>query len=107
MATITIDIPANLFERLHRQAEVMQCQLEELIIERLKSGGFSEESQSLTLEDRLERFYEESDLFEHPGEEEKRRYHPASEDELENLAHKAAKGDKLLSQILIEERGEC
>ncbi len=54
----------------------------------------------------LEKFYEKSNWFEHPTEAEKQRYQPASEKELEELACKAAKGDKPLSQILIEERGE-
>lgn len=58
----------------------------------------------LTLRERLERFIENNPRFAKVSEEERRKYPPVTEEELEEIRDFLSKG-KSLSEIVIEERG--
>jgi hypothetical protein len=102
MPHLTLDIPEAIAEKLERLAGEQQESVEQVAVERL---AVALEPSDENLAERYERFFRESGLFYQPTEEEKRRYQPLSEEELEVLARKLGEAGPL-SEVIIEERGE-
>jgi hypothetical protein len=102
MAQLVLEISDKLAEQLERLAAEQQKTPQQLALERLESAMAPP---AMTLEERYERFFEESGLFVQVPEEVKQQYQPMSEEELQKLAAKLGAAGPL-SDVIIEERGE-
>jgi len=100
MQELTIELPDSLWKRLGVWAWAHKKKVEEVVIERLETIPALEEP---NLQQRYERFFQESGLFHRITEEERTRYKPVSDKEREKLARKFSVG-KPLSEIILEER---
>ena len=100
MQTLNIRLPDGLWKRLGVWARVHEKEVEEVVIERLETIPDLEKP---NLQQRYERFFQESGLFHRITEEERRRYKPVSDKEREKIARKFSVG-KPLSEVILEER---
>ena len=103
MSELVLEVPERIMQKLASWALAQGKRIEDAVLERLEEILESEEQ---NLEERYEAFFRNSGLFVQVSEEEKKRYKPVSEARRRELAIKASVGEKPLSEILIEERGE-
>jgi hypothetical protein len=98
---LTLEVPDPLAQQLARLAAEQQKTVEQVALEKLASvlATFEED-----LEERYERFFQESGLFVEGSTEEANQNPPVSEERLRELATKLGKAGPL-SEVILEERG--
>jgi hypothetical protein len=100
MAQLTIEIPEALARRLAWLASKQNKNVEQVCVEQLQSLL---EPATENLQEKYERFFQQSGLFVERRAEEKQRYQAVSEERLKELAAKlGALGP--LSEVIIAER---
>ncbi|MCI0420418.1 MAG: hypothetical protein L0312_14540 [Acidobacteria bacterium] len=100
MTQLTIDIPDALAQRLTWLASAQNKSVEQVAVEQLEYllGPAVE-----NLEERYERFFQQSGLFVERRAEEKQRYQAISEERLKELAAKLGAAGPL-SEVIVAER---
>jgi hypothetical protein len=101
MRQLNLEVPDSLAQRLAQWAAKQKKSVEQMALELLASA---DEPSNHSLDARYQHFLDESGLFVKVTEEEKKRYQPASEERLKELADKLGAAGPL-SQVIIEERG--
>jgi hypothetical protein len=101
MTQLIIEIPDALARRLACLASEQNKSVEQVAVEQLASLL---ESAAENLEERYERFLQQSGLFVGRLAEEKQRYQAVSEDRLKELAAKLGAAGPL-SEVIVAERG--
>jgi predicted transcriptional regulator len=101
MIRLTIEIRDALAHRLAWLASEQDKSVEQVVVEQLES---SLEQAAESLEDKYERFFQQSGLFVERLAEEKPRYQAISEERLRELAAKLGAAGPL-SEVIITERG--
>jgi predicted transcriptional regulator len=101
MTRLTIEIPDALARRLAWLASEQNKSVEQVAVEQLESLL---EPTAENLEDKYERFFQQSGLFVERLAEEQQRYQAVSEERLKELAAKLGAAGPL-SEILVAERG--
>jgi predicted transcriptional regulator len=101
MTQLTIEIPDALARRLASLASEQNKSVEQVAVEQLVSLL---ESAAENLEERYERFLQQSGLFVERLAEEKQRYQAVSEERLKELAAKLGAAGPL-SDVIVAERG--
>src|SRR5712691_4259274 len=101
MTQLTIEIPDALARRLAWLASEQKKSVEQVAVEQLESllGPAAEK-----LEEKYERFFQQSGLFTERLAEEKPRYQAVSEERLQELAAKLGAAGPL-SEVIVAERG--
>lgn len=102
MTRLTLELPVSLIKRLQAEAQKHRCRVEEWIVTRLKEITMAPEE--ITMVERYDQFEKECGLYIEFNEEERRRHHPLTAEELDVLSKKFAMGQPL-SEIIIEEKG--
>jgi predicted transcriptional regulator len=101
MTQLTIEIPDALARRLASLASKQNKSVEQVAVEQLESLL---EPEAENLEEKYERFFQQSGLFVERLAEEKPRYQAISEERLRELAAKLGAAGPL-SEVIITERG--
>ena len=102
MTQLTIEIPEALARRLASLASEQNKSVEQVVVEQLLSLL---EPAMENLEERYERFFQQSGLFVERLAEEKQRYQTVSEERLKELAAKLGAAGPL-SEVIIVERDQ-
>jgi predicted transcriptional regulator len=101
MAQLTLEIPDALARRLAWLASEQNKSVEQVCVEQLQSLL---EPATENLEDKYERFFQQSGLFVERLAEEQQRYQAVSEERLKELAAKLGAAGPL-SEVIVAERG--
>jgi hypothetical protein len=101
MPQLTIEIPDALARRLAWLASEQKKSVEQVAVEQLASLL---EPTSKNLEEKYERFFQQSGLFVERLAEERQRYQAISEERLKELAAKLGAAGPL-SEVIVTERG--
>jgi predicted transcriptional regulator len=101
MTQLTIEIPDGLAKRLACLASSQNKSVEQVVVEQL---ALLLEPAAESLEEKYERFFQQSGLFVARSAEEKQRYQAVSEARLKELAAKLGTAGPL-SEVIVVERG--